>query len=351
MTANGANISVRELARRLGVSTATVSRALNNHPEVSERTRTRVLELADETGYHPRVGRRHDRVVGLVYPSGAVEPEVGSFESALLAGVMRGLGEQQYDLTLIAVERDKMVDETYRQFFRRKHVRGVIVRPIAEGAGLAERIAEEGFPCVVVADRSEDPAVNYVCCESGEDSARAVEHLAELGHKRIALVVHDVVDSDHQDRIDGFRRGIRASGLSADGAPELLLPASLESGAEAIDRLLALPEPPTAVYFTNPMPTIGALRRCLELGMRVPDELSIVGFDDSDARERTYPRYTAVCQDACRLGYEASNWLTRTIEGLEQSAMRLRHPTRLDRLETTGSARVEAGAVRAGSPA
>lgn len=338
MSTTKRGISVRELAKRLGVSTATVSRALNNHPEVSGETRARVLELADTEGYQPRVGQRYHKVVGLVYPSHPVKPEYGSFESALMAGVMRGLAEYRYDLTMIDVRRDKMDDETFSQFFRRKGVGGVIVRTVSPTPELAEAIADDGFPCVMVADRSDRPNVNFVCSDSGEDSYRAVEHLIHLGHRRIAQVVHTMLDSDHADRVDGYRRALRDHGIEQSSELTLTLPASMEGGAHAIDRLLMLENPPSAVYFTNPLPTVGALHRCLELKVHVPEELSIIGFDDAQVRLRTYPKYTSVCQDADQFGYDAGRWLARSLEGLEGTPLRSHRPTTLSFHQSTGPA-------------
>ncbi|HBU43640.1 MAG TPA: hypothetical protein DEB57_12325, partial [Microbacterium sp.] len=271
--------SIRELALELGVSTATVSRALNNNPSVSEETRTRVLELADQAGYMPRVGQRFRNVVGLVYPSNPVTPEFGSFESALLTGVMKGLDADRYDLALIDIQRDRAKSESYTQFFRRKGVRGVIIRPVSPEPTIADAIADEGFPCVMVADRSDHPNIGFICSDSGRDSFRAVDHLVHLGHQRIALVCHAVLDSDHRDRVEGYRRALAEHGIERDESIELFLPASMEGGAQAIDRLLSHENPPTAIFITNPVPTVGALHRCLELGIRVPDDLSIVGFD------------------------------------------------------------------------
>lgn len=330
--------SIRELALELGVSTATVSRALNNNPSVSEETRTRVLELADQTGYMPRVGQRFRNVVGLAYPSNPVTPEFGSFESALLTGVMKGLDADRYDLALIDIQRDRAQSESYTQFFRRKGVRGVIIRPVSPEPTIAEAIADEGFPCVMVADRSDHPNVGFICSDSGRDSFRAVDHLVHLGHKRIALVCHAVLDSDHRDRVEGYRRALEQHGIARDESIELFLPASMEGGTQAIDRLLAHENPPTAIFITNPVPTVGALHRCLELGIRVPDDLSIVGFDDSDVRSRTYPKFSAVCQNAEQFGYDAARWLTRRLEGTETGNIRVHRPTTLQFNRSTGPA-------------
>lgn len=339
--------SIRELAVELGVSTATVSRALNNHPSVSEETRTRVLELADQAGYMPRVGQRFRNVVGLVYPSNPITPEFGSFESALLTGVMKGLDADRYDLALIDIERDRAKNESYTQFFRRKGVRGVIIRPVSTEPTIAETIAEEGFPCVMVADRSDHPNLAFVCSDSGRDSMRAVDHLIHLGHRRIALVCHAVLDSDHRDRVDGYHQALLHHGIENDKNLELYLPASMDGGAEAVNRLLSLEDPPTAIFLTNPVPTVGALHRCLELGIRVPDDISIIGFDDSDVRSRTYPKFSAVCQNAEQFGFDAARWLTRRLEGTETGILRVHRPTTLQFNRSTGTA--PANAVRLAS--
>ncbi|MEO1717464.1 MAG: LacI family DNA-binding transcriptional regulator [Planctomycetota bacterium] len=336
--ANSSSISVRQLASKLGISTATVSRALNNHPSVAPQTRARVLELADATGYMPRVGQRFSTNIGLVYPSHPVTPEFGSFENALLSGIMRGLAEHRYDLSLIEIDRDRAPDESYTQFFRRKGVRGVIVRTLGPDARLAEAIADEDFPSITVADRSDHDNVNFICSDSTRDSQRAVDHLIQLGHRRIALVVHTVLDSDHLDRIDGYNRALDLHSFPHDESLVIRQPAGMEGGRLALAQMLAHDDPPTAVFCTNPLTTVGLLHRCLELGISVPQQLSVIGFDDSDTRYHTFPRYTAVCQDAVQFGYEASRWLTRSLEGIETGSMKLHRPTSLSFNQSTGPA-------------
>lgn len=330
-------ISVREIANRLQVSPATVSRALNGHPQVARHTKERVLAMAESIGYVQRSGgRASTNSIGLVYPSHPVRPEFGNFESAMLSGILRGVNEHRFDVTFLNVERDKHADESFTQFFRRKGVRGVIVRSVEPTPRLAEEIAAEEFPSVLVADRSEDPRVNFVCCDSRADSIRAVEHLAHLGHRRIALGVHAVLDSDHRDRREGYLEGLRRLELPADPALVVSVVATMKGGAVAMDRLLSLADPPTAVYFTDPLATVGGMHRCLELGVSIPEDLSIVGFDDSDIRYRTFPSYTAVCQDAGQLGLEAARWLTRSLEGVASGPLRDRRPTTFSFNKSTG---------------
>jgi DNA-binding LacI/PurR family transcriptional regulator len=345
--------SVRTIAAEAGVSVATVSRALNNHPEISEATRRRVLEVADQLGYVHSVGKRPPRVIGLVYPDDPIRSSFGDFESAMLFGVLRGTNEQRFDVTIVNLHRDKQPDETYGQFFQRKGVRGVILRTPGAGSELPSIIADDGVPVVVVADRTDDPRVSYVTGDSRADSARAIEHLVQLGHTRIAIGCHNILDHDHRDRLDAYLDTLKKHGIERDDDLIVLLSGSPEGGAQTIDRVLSLGDPATAVYFTTPPATVGALHRCLELGIRIPSDISIVGFDDADVRTRTFPQYTAVCQDASQLGLEAARWLTNAIAGGGDQVIRVHHETSFDVRRSSGPKppepiRLEGGAVKRG---
>ncbi len=329
--------SIRQLASKLGTSVATVSRVLNGNTQVNEETRRRVLDAAARMGYTQAVGKRSTTVIGLAYPGDPVRPDYGAFESALLAGVLRGINELRFDLNVINLQRDKRAEETYSQFFNRKGLRGVILRTFERTRGMCVEIASEGFPHVVVADRFDEPFVNYVCCESKGDSQRAVEHLIHLGHRRIALVVHNVADTDHRDRRQGYEAAMAEHGLTIEPSLVIETTASMEGGAGAITRLLGMPNPPTAVYLTDPMAMLGAIRRCQELAVKLPGELSLVGFDDSDVRKHVWPPVTAVCQDADMIGYEAALWLTRRLSGRAERSIQLVRQTMLEINRTTGA--------------
>lgn len=326
--------SVRAIADELGISVATVSRALNNHPGVSDGTRKKVLRTADKSGYRPSVGRKPTNGIGLAYPGEPVKADFGAFEAALLAGVLEGVSDRRYDLTFINIQRDKHRDETFAQFFDRKGLRGVLVRSLGDFE-VAQQIADEGFPMVQIADRSDRPDVNFIDSESRKTSQQAVEHLLGLGHKRIGLAIHRIADSDHIDRENGYRDALAGAGIEVEDNLIVRAEASPEGGVMMLLKLLDQPEPPTAIYFTNPLSTVGALHKCLQLGIRVPKDLSIVGFDDSDIRLRTFPQFTAVCQDAKALGLESARWLTRLLNNEITGSFRETRPTTLAVHEST----------------
>jgi DNA-binding LacI/PurR family transcriptional regulator len=307
--------SVREIAKRVGVSVATVSRALNDHPYVDPETKERVIAEARLSGYFSSVGKRSTSMIGLVYPSAPVAADYGTFESALLSGIMQGVEEQKFDVTIVNVMRDRQPSETYSQFFRRKGLRGVILRTFEHTREMCVQIAREGFPAVVVADRFDEPEVNFICCESRLDSRRAVEHLVHLGHRDIALAIHGVSDTDHRDRREGYLEALRSLDIPLRPDLQIEITGTMQGGTHAINRLMSLPSPPTAIFFTDPLATLGAMFRCLEAGIEIPNQLSLVGFDDSDIRKHVWPMITAVAQDASMLGREASLWLTRRLSG------------------------------------
>jgi len=332
--------SVRQIANELGISVATVSRAINQRSGVSEQTRRRVLELAQRHHYRPSTGRKPTNVIGLVYPEEPVKSDLGDFEASLLSGILRGVYEKKHDLAFISAARDKHPDENYTQFFHRKGVSAIIMRSLGD-TSLVEQITAEGFPVLLVADRSEDPAVSYLDSISHDTSRKAIEHLLGLGHKRIGLAMHNIVDTDHQDRECGYRDALHDAGIDIDESLVVRAEANTAGGEIMLTRLLELENPPTAVYFTNPMSTIGALHKCLRLGIKVPKDLSIVGFDDSVTRHQTFPRYSAVCQDAIALGVEAARWITKAAHADKAvDIYREVRPTSFEVLETTSYAAI-----------
>jgi DNA-binding LacI/PurR family transcriptional regulator len=325
--------SIRKIARDMQVSVATVSRALNNHPAVGVETRERILRAANELGYVGAVGKRVTTNIGLVYTS---DTRFYEYDAQLTSGIVGGIAEQRFDVALINLERDKTDGETFTQFFMRKGLRGVIIRTLARSRHICQAIADEGFPHVVVAERFESKNVNYICYDSKQDSRRAVDHLISLGHRRIALAIHAVPDSDHNARRLGYTEALQAAGIKED--PDLVVSvlADMEGGKAAINRLMSLPQPPTAIYFTDPLACVGAVGRVHSLGLKIPDDVSIVGFDDGDMRFRTWPILTAVCQDAAQLGFEAALWLTRSLCGITREPLRREMTTFFEVHETTG---------------
>lgn len=218
--------------------------------------------------------------------------------------------ESGYDLSIVNLRRDKSPNETYSQFFLRKGVRGAILRSTVADRDIARAISEEGFPAVVLGDHFDHPKLAFAYNESRTASAEGVEHLVSLGHKRIAFAANDTDDGDHLDRLDAYRQTLRARGLH-DEQLEFRVPAHRLDGAQLMRKMMSLSTPPTAVFIADPLIADGAINEAHKIGLRIPDELSILGFDDTDTRHAVFPTMTAVCQDSRMLGRLAYDLLMR----------------------------------------
>ena len=326
--------SVREIARKTGLSAATVSRALKSRPGVSEATRDLVASEAKRSGYSPSVDLRQGTSVGYVVPGNA---RLWEYDWMLLDGVMEGLRQSELDLKILNLQNGKARDESYAQYFARSGVRGVVVRSTQQQQASCEDILAGDYPSVVLAERlDERPDVNFVSCDSSRETGHAVEHLADLGHRRIAMVMHRRADSDHLDRHRGYTEVCEARSIDGEDRVVIQVSANINGGRTALNRLMSLPQPPTAIVFTDPKTAIGAMLRAQEVGLKIPEDLSIVGFDDGMQRHAVHPTMTVVYQDTHEIGMEAGIWLGRKIKGLECPPLRKVLHATLEINQTTG---------------
>ena len=304
--------TIRQVAENAGVSIATVSRVINNSSVVTEEIREKVLDAVNRCGYVPSVSRRTTSFLALVY---ACPFSLGSpYDSALVEGMVQAMDKTELDLVVLNPVRDKRPEETYTQFFLRKGVRGAILRTTVEGRPICEQIAEEKFPAIVVGDHFEHPTLPFVYADSTDSSRQAIEHLITLGHRRIAIASNEHEDGDHVDRFTAYSKTLSANGIEVDPTLVFRVPARRPCGAQLLRNMMSTPTPPTAVYVTDPPVAVGLINESRNMGMEIPNDLSVVGFDDRDARNYVYPLMTAVCQDARQLGYDAFSELARAVE-------------------------------------
>ncbi len=295
--------TVRDIAKQTGVSIATVSRVLNNHPSVSDELRHRVMEAANSQRYVSSVGKRGTSNIAYVY-TGHVS--LGSpFDSAVLEGLYKALADSNLHLMILDLRRTRRNGEDYSQMFQRLGVRGVVLRTTHGTRSSCVNIIDQNFPAVVVGDRLPGAESSCVCCESRTASREAIEHLVSLGHRRIAISMNVVEDSDHLERLAGYRDAHHDHGIEIDDKLIMRAPGNRQGGSQLMRRIVTAVDRPTAIYITDPMAAIGALYEAQKMGLKIPDDMSIIGFDDAELRHTVLPTMTSVCQDATGLGREA----------------------------------------------
>ncbi len=296
--------NVRSIAREAGVSISTVSRVLNNAPGVSVESRNAVLAVVNRTGYVPEVGRRLASNFALVYTAGASLDS--PFDAGLVIGIFAGLNGSEADLLILDAARSRRADETLTQMLVRKGAQGALLRVTSESQDLCAEVADEGFAAVVVGSRPDDARLNCIYSDSRPAGREAVAYLLGLGHRRVAFGTHVVDDSDHADRLTGYREAVEAAGVPFNESLVIRAPFDRAGGAQVVRRVAAMNPRPTAVFLADPLMAVGALAEARRLGLRVPDDLSVVGFDDGELRHALVPYLTAVCQDTVALGRAAA---------------------------------------------
>ncbi|MCZ4123994.1 LacI family DNA-binding transcriptional regulator [Streptomyces sp. H39-S7] len=304
-------MNIRELALHSGVSTATVSRALNDRAEVSEATRDRIRRLASELGYAPNepartLVRRRSDTIGLVWDTGY---ETLGFQhpflQGLLSSVRNALSEADYHLMLLTTSGPDDADTTYLQAVRRHNLEGVVVLGTPADNRALRALAASDVPCSGIDVALSGPRTVRVTSDNAAGAATAVEHLYAQGHRRIATVTGPLYLPPAAERLAGFRQACARLGLAVP--PEYVVTGDffLNSGEDAVRTLLAAERPPTAVFAAGDQMAIGALHAAAAAGLSVPDDLAIVGFDDIDAASLVRPALTTVAQDRRALGSAA----------------------------------------------
>lgn len=311
--------SIRDVAREAGVSIATVSRVLNGQTSVNPDLRQRVLRAANDCEYRPTVGKRTSERIAMLYPGPFC---VGSpYDSACLDGIVTAMRQTSYDLVTLDMQRDRKPGETAAQFFGRKGVSGAIVRSTLDQRGIVNEMAAEGLPLVVLGDHFPHPTISFCYADSRPASREAIEHLVSLGHRAIAFASCDRDDGDHLDRMEAFQEVLEESGVFREDLIYRVPPYRMD-GAPLIRRILSRRDRPTAIFVADPLVAVGVLNEAHELGIRVPEDLSLIAVDDTEMRNMVFPRMSAVCQDSKLVGQEAFETVCRLIDHLDAPAPR-----------------------------
>jgi LacI family transcriptional regulator, galactose operon repressor len=318
--------TIRELARRSGVSVGTVSRALNGYADVSPSTRERIVRLAEELDYTPAAAARtlvtrRSHVIGVFLETGEGHPDLQHpFFHEVLVGLKDTLGAAGYDLLLFASAHpgNGYGTHAYLKRCRHHHVDGAALMGVDADDPEVRRLARSGLPCVGVDVELGGDDATYVASDNVGGGRMAVEHLVSLGHRRIATIAGPMETRPGRDRLRGYRDALRDAGLAFRDEYVGMGDFYLDSGVRAAADLLALDEPPTAIAAASDLMAVGALRAASAAGARVPDDLSVVGFDDIMLAAHLEPALTTIRQDKAGLGAAAARALLARVDGPEE---------------------------------
>jgi DNA-binding LacI/PurR family transcriptional regulator len=307
--------SIRDIARLANVSDSTVSRALRDSPLVKAETREKIRRIAEGSGYRASavarsLATRRTRTIGVV-----VTTIADPFAAEVVCGIEEAAGELGYSLLLANSQADPCREAKVVTSFGERRVDGVVVTSSRVGTLYAGTLATLRVPIVLINGQHPSEDVHWVVIANAEASREATRHLIQLGHQRIAYLGDRHGYQSDTERFGGYRQALDEAGLPFE--PDLVVygDGKPEGGVQAVESLLALPKPPTAVFCFNDFSAVGALRRIHASGLRVPDDISLVGFDDINIAQYAEPPLTTVRQPKAHMGRLAFEILVKLLAG------------------------------------
>jgi DNA-binding LacI/PurR family transcriptional regulator len=311
----GQRVTISDLARRLHISKASVSYALNGRAGVSEETRQRVLDLAEELGFHPNsaavaLSASRTRTIGIVIARDPALISTEAFYMRTLVGIEQYLNEVDSSLLLrLTGEHGEDLD-VLRRWSRQGRVDGFILFDEHDHDPRIPVLKELGVPCVVVSSNAPDDSVGRLISSPHETVTLLLDHLVELGHRNVAHISGPFTFIHERLRVQTLQERADRHGITVrhiEGSYRY------DDGAELTRQLLTGPNPPTAIVLGNDLMAVAALRVAMDLGTAVPGEVSIVAWDDSPLCELARPGITAVDQKTMERGRAAADLLLRIV--------------------------------------
>lgn len=315
--------SIREVARRCGVSVATVSRVFNTPEVVSRQTRQLVLDAAAAIGYLPNESARtlatkRSNMVGLVWDTDHRRPGWRHpFLQDILVALKSALSAHGLHLLMLAPDQSPGLDphDRFLRAVQRHNVDGVVIIDNGSRDPAVLALADAAVPCVALDLRFAGPTCTYVTSDNAGGGRLAAAHLIERGHRRIATVTGPLQTLPAAERLAGFRAALAGAGLGLADADIAEGDFYVDGGDAAMAALLRRDPRPTAVFVAGDEMAVGAIRAVRRAGLRIPEDVAIVGFDDIEVAALIPPGLTTVSQDKAGFGTAAAEALTAMLPG------------------------------------
>lgn len=331
--------TIKDIAKAAGVSVTTVSRALNGYYDVNEKTREKIIRISRELNYSPNTLARSlvmnkSKTIGLLVSGLTKESAKDSITFEVLAGINEYASETGYDLILFSTSSTKQGEKTYSQLCRERRVDGAIIQGIRTDDLYLQEIVKSSIPCVLIDIPIHTDTVGYITTDNKKGARKAVDYLLELGHQNIAMINGHEFAFVSQQRLQGYKESLLSAGIkireewvvNGDFSDEV-------AEAAALQLLQKYPEI-TAVFCVSDLTALGVIKAAKKLDLAIPEQLSIVGYDDIVLSSYISPPLTTVAQNMFQMGYESAKMLINSLEGQEKPRI-LTLDTELIKRETT----------------
>ena len=337
------SLTLEDIARKTGVSRSTVSRVINNQPNVREDVRKKVQDAIQETGFHPHAAARalasqHSSTIGLILPHSVSLFFNDPYFQQITKGIAQSCNQHDYTLALFLVGSKEDEKSIFPRVSRKGLLDGVLVQSGHHGDQyIIGQLVDKHIPMVVLGRPFRSDNVTYIDIDNVQASYEAVSHLIQLGRKRIATITGPKASAVGLDRLEGYRKALRENKLPADESLIVEGEFTEASGYSAMQMLVL--SKPDAIFAASDAMAIGAIRATRELGIRVPEDIAFVGFDDLPIATLSNIQLTTVRQPVLEFCIRAVEALIDKIENDGKQPYRIIMDTELIVRESCGAAK------------
>jgi LacI family transcriptional regulator len=307
--------TIRDVAKQAGVAPTTVSRVINNSGYVSQETRERVEAAIAELGYVPNILARSLRFKKTNTLALVVPDITNPFWTTVARGVEDAASDRGFNVILCNTDESETEQTKYLTVLLQKQIDGILLAPARSTAEPVELIQKQGVPVVVLDRRVLCTQVDMVRGDSVGGAYRLVRHLMTLGHRQIAILAGPQGVSTAEDRVAGYHQALAETGLDADSELVYYGEFTQTSGYEMAQQALTTTPQPTALFAANNFIAVGALKALRDTGLRVPEDMTLVCFDDLPPAFIIDPFLTVVAQPAYEMGHQATELLLARLSG------------------------------------
>ncbi len=338
-------LTLEDVAKKAGVSRSTVSRVVNGSPSVSPEVRKRVLKVIQSTGFHPNAAARslasqRTWMIGLVLPRSVSSVFTDPFFPQLTQGIAFACNNHNYSLSLFIVGNKEDEEKISPRISRRGFMDGILIQSGQSEDPLINHLLKSGVPNVILGRPFEAEGVSYVDVDNINAASTATKHLISLGRKRIATITGVITSTVTIDRLEGYKKALQSSNVELD--PTLIAEGDFSEISGYLQMQSLLPLAPDAVFCQSDIMAVGAMRAVKEAGLRIPEDIAFVGFDDIPLSAHTTMQLTTMRQPIMRFGIKAVELLIDLIENGTKPARKLILDTELVVRDTCGTRKSEA---------
>ncbi|GGE80562.1 LacI family DNA-binding transcriptional regulator [Priestia taiwanensis] len=328
-------VTIKDVAKIANVAPSTVSRVIANSPSISEKTKKRIRKVMDELGYHPNFNARSlanqsTQAIGLVMPSSANKTFLNPFFPEVIRGISTFAHVKDYSLYMTTGETEEEIFRDVVKMVQGKRVDGIVVLYSRQDDSIIQYLLQNNFPFVLIGKPSNEMEnITYIDNDNYKATREVTDYLLSLGHTRIAFVGGSKDLLVTKDRLAGFTDALKLNDLTIEEAYIKHMEFVQEGGKQAVEELLACETLPSAIVVTDDVMALGVLSALREENLKVPEDISVVSFNNSILSEIASPPLTTIDVHIYQLGYEAAKCVIDRIEVPDTAPKSVIVPTKL----------------------